>query len=193
MARRISTTPRTSIVRKTLLGGAVLAGVSLGAAGVASAATPGSTTTSPNSPNRPGGAPKGAPPTGGAKGAPPRGGLNPATMAHGPGETLLTGTALGKADDAARLAVPGATIIRAETDSSGASMYEVHMKKSDGSYVTVELNSSFQVVKTVAGFGGPPAGARGSAGPGGPGSPGGPPSQGSPGSQGGPPQSKAAA
>jgi len=81
-------------------------------------------------------------------------------MTHGPDETLLTGTDLQKADAAAKAAVPGATIIRAETDSSGASPYEVHMKKADGSYVTVELNSNFQAIKTISGFGAGPAGSR---------------------------------
>jgi hypothetical protein len=79
-------------------------------------------------------------------------------MSHGPGETLLTGSNLDKAVAAAKAAVPGGTVIRAETDSSGVAPYEVHMKKADGTYVTVELSSSFQVVKTVSGFGPGPAG-----------------------------------
>jgi hypothetical protein len=77
-------------------------------------------------------------------------------MAHGPGETLLTGDAAAKAKAAALAAVPGATVIRVETDSSGASTYEAHLKKSDGSYVTVELDSSFKVTGTESGFGGGP-------------------------------------
>jgi len=32
------------------------------------------------------------------------------------------------------------------------------MKKSDGTYVTVELDSSFNAIKTVSGFGAGPAG-----------------------------------
>jgi hypothetical protein len=86
-------------------------------------------------------------------------------MTHGPGETLLTGTDLQQATAAATAAVPGATVIRAETDSSGVAPYEVHMKKADGSYVTVELNSSFQVTTTESGFGPGPAGAQGGAPP----------------------------
>jgi hypothetical protein len=82
-------------------------------------------------------------------------------MTHGPGETLLTGTDLQKAEAAAKAAVPGATIIRAETDSSGASKYEVHMRKADGTYVTVELDANFNSVKTVSGFGAGPAGGAG--------------------------------
>ena len=81
-------------------------------------------------------------------------------MTHGPGETLLTGTELTQATAAAEAAEPGATVVRAETDSSGDSTYEVHMKKSDGSYVTVELDSAFKVTGTESGFGPGPAGGK---------------------------------
>jgi hypothetical protein len=81
-------------------------------------------------------------------------------MTHGPNETLLTGTDLQSATAAATAAVPGATVIRAETDSSGASPYEVHMKKADGTYVTVELDSSFKAITTVSGFGPGPQGSQ---------------------------------
>ena len=80
---------------------------------------------------------------------------NPATMAHGPGETLLTGSDAAKAKAAALAAVPGATVIRVETDSGDAA-YEAHLEKSDGSFVTVEMDSSFHVTGTESGFGGPP-------------------------------------
>ncbi len=132
-------TPRRSIVRKTLSTGALATGVS--PAGVASAATSSSgssrSTTEPN----------------GSPGAP----ANPATITPGPDDTLLTGTDLQKAEAAARAAVPGATLIRAETDSPGPAPYEVHLRKADGSEVTVELNSSFQAIKTITGFGPGPA------------------------------------
>jgi hypothetical protein len=86
---------------------------------------------------------------------------DPATVNHGPGETLLTGTTASQVTAAAKAAVPGATIIRVETDSDGAA-YEAHMKKADGSFVTVKLDKSFKVTSTVAGFGGPgPRGASG--------------------------------
>jgi hypothetical protein len=136
-------TRRFSIIRKTLVTGAVVAGASLGAAGIASAASTTSSSTAPAAGSY--GAPSGAP-------------ANPATLTHGPNETLLTGTSLQKADAAAAAAVPGATIVRAETNSSGASPYEVHMKKADGSYVTVELDSNFKVLTTIRGFGAGPAG-----------------------------------
>ena len=50
--------------------------------------------------------------------------------------------------------------MRAETNSSGASPYEVHMKKADGSYVTVEMDSNFKVLTTINGFGAGPAGSQ---------------------------------
>jgi hypothetical protein len=77
-------------------------------------------------------------------------------MAHGPNETLLIGSDLTKATAAANAAVSGATVIRAETDSSGNATYEVHLKKADGTDVTVELDSNFAVTGTVSGFGAGP-------------------------------------
>jgi hypothetical protein len=41
------------------------------------------------------------------------------------------------------------------------------MKKADGSYVTVYLDSNFKVKSTTSGFGGGPAGQAGPNGPGG--------------------------
>jgi len=82
---------------------------------------------------------------------------DPASMRHGPDETLLTGSTASKVTAAAKTAVPGATIIRVETDSSGHA-YEAHMQKSDGSFVTVYFDKSFKVTGTVDGFGGPPPG-----------------------------------
>ena len=138
--------------RRTLVTGAVAAGASLGAAGLASAATSSSTTptSASSSTTSPSSAPASTPPAGA--------GTDPATLSHGPNETLLTGTDLQKATAAATAAVPGATVIRAETDSSGASPYEVHMKKADGTDVTVELDSSFAAVTTISGFGAGPTG-----------------------------------
>jgi hypothetical protein len=87
----------------------------------------------------------------------PAQGFNPATVAHGPGETLLTDGNATKATAAAKAAVPGATIIRVETDSGGA-VYEAHMKKADGSYVTVKMDKNFKVTNVDNGFGAGPAG-----------------------------------
>lgn len=75
-----------------------------------------------------------------------------ATLTHGPNETLLTGADLRSATTAE----PGATTVRAETDSGG-SAYEVHMQKTDGTYATVKLDSSFTVTSTEQGFGSGPA------------------------------------
>jgi hypothetical protein len=146
--------------------GAVLVGTTAGAAGIASAATTGSSSSSSTSTSS-GSAASTAPAYGTAPtGAPSS--VNPAKMTHGPGETLLTGTNLSSAVAAAKAAEPGATVIRAETDSSGKGTYEVHMQKSDGSDVTVYLNSSFKVTSTGSGFGAGPAGDP-AGGPGGPG------------------------
>jgi hypothetical protein len=145
------TTPNRA--RRLLLSAAAVGGLSLGAAGVASAATASSTPTSSSS-----SASSSAAPTQPPKGA-PSGAIDPSTVAHGPNETLLTGTDLASATAAAQAAEPGATIIRVETDSSGDATYEAHMKKADGTFVTVELDSSFKVTSTKSGFGPGPAGA----------------------------------
>lgn len=71
--------------------------------------------------------------------------------ANGMTETLLTGDELTSATKAAEAAEPGATVVRAETDAEGAK-YEVHMKKSDGSMVTVKLDASFNVTSTENGM-----------------------------------------
>jgi len=155
--------------RSWLMTAAVATGLAVGAAGLAGAATGASSgSSSTTAPSAASG--YGQPPSG----QPPSGGQDPATMTHGPNETLLTGDTATKAKDAALAAVPGATVIRVETDSSGAGTYEAHLKKSDGTEVTVLMDSSFKVTSTVDGFGGP-----GPQGSGGPGRPGGPSSNGS--------------
>ena len=119
----------TNTARRWLVTGALALGAAGGAAGVASAASGGSSSHH--------------------RGAPPG---NPAQLSHGPGETLLTGSAASKAKAAALAAVPGATVIRVETDS-GPAAYEAHLRKADGSEVTVKLDASFHVVATQSGFG----------------------------------------
>ena len=42
--------------------------------------------------------------------------------------------------------VPGGTIVRVETDADGVATYEAHMTKSDGTPVTVYVDSNFQFV-----------------------------------------------
>ena len=58
---------------------------------------------------------------------------------------MLTGSDAQQATDAALAAVPGATVIRVETDSDAGGTYEVHLTKADGTVATVKLDASFQV------------------------------------------------
>jgi hypothetical protein len=86
-----------------------------------------------------------------------------------PGESLVTGDVESKIVAAAKAEVPGATVIRAENDSDGDT-YEVHMKKADGSVVTVTFDADFKVTGTHEGFadpakGGPAGGPQGGHGP----------------------------
>ena len=86
-----------------------------------------------------------------------------------PGESLVTGDALTKLTDAALAKFPGATVIRVENDSDG-DKYEVHLKKADGSVVTVTFDENFVVTGDHEGFGdpakgGPAGGPRGDHGP----------------------------
>jgi hypothetical protein len=78
-----------------------------------------------------------------------------------PDETVLTDGTANQVKDAALKKVPGATVLRVETDADG-SPYEAHLRKSDGSLVTAKVNKQFQVTDVQQGFGG---------GPGGPGGP----------------------
>jgi hypothetical protein len=160
--------------RSWIMTAAVATGLAVGAAGLAGAATGGSSgsssTTAPSAASGYGQAPSGQAPSGQApSGQPPAGMQDPATMPNGPGETVLTGDAATKAKDAALAAVPGATVIRVETDSSGAGTYEAHLKKSDGTEVTVLMDANFTVTSTVDGFGSGPGGRGGPQG--GPGRP----------------------
>jgi hypothetical protein len=144
-------------LRSWIVTGALAAGAAVGAAAAANAATGGSS----------GSTGSGAPPAFVANGA-PRPPAGPGGAGHGPGETLLTGTAASKAKAAALAAVPGATVLRVETDS-GPATYEAHMRKADGTFVTVKVDSSFHVTAVQDGMGAGPPGGR----------PNGPPSGGS--------------
>jgi hypothetical protein len=136
--------------RAWIVTGAAAAGAMIGTAGIALAAgnsgtaTPTPSASSSSSPEQPG--------TGTGK--------DPADAGHGPGETLLTGDTAAKVKAAALAAVPGGTIIRVETDSGGA-VYEAHMKKADGTEVTVKFDANFKVTATEAGHGKGPAGGGG--------------------------------
>jgi hypothetical protein len=138
--------------RKLLLGG-VIAGSLLagGAIGTLALGTAGAATNTPSTSTPSSSAPSSSPPSN--SGTPPQQDWSKAGhQANGITETLLTGDALTKAKAAAEAAVPGATAQRAETDAEGAA-YEVHMTKSDGSIVTVKLDSNFNVTKTIDGMG----------------------------------------
>ncbi len=84
--------------------------------------------------------------------APAVNGADPSTVAHGPDETLLTDGTAEKVAAAALAEVPDGSIIRVETDSSG-SPYEAHVRKSDGSIVTVMIDEDFTVTSVESGFG----------------------------------------
>jgi hypothetical protein len=71
---------------------------------------------------------------------------------NGTKEEVLTGDTADKVKAAAEKAVPGATVIRVENDAEGAT-YEAHMKKSDGSLVTVKFDANFTVTSTEDGMG----------------------------------------
>lgn len=79
-------------------------------------------------------------------------------------EKQLTGSDAAKAKAAALEAVPGGTVIRVETDA-GDAKYEAHMKKADGTLVTVKMDKDFNVTAVEDGMGkgdprplGPPPG-----------------------------------
>jgi hypothetical protein len=144
--------------RSWLMTAAVATGLAVGAAGLAGAATSGgsssSSTTAPSASSAYGAPFNGQAPTG----QPPAGAQDPASMPNGPGETLLTGDQATQAKQTALAAVPGATVIRVETDSSGQGTYEAHLKKSDGTEVTVVMDANFKAIATDNGFGRGPQG-----------------------------------
>ena len=121
--------------RTLLIVSAAAVGAAIGGAGIASAATTGASSTTAASSAASSGTPA----------------ADPATLSHGPGETLLTGTAAAKVTAAAQKEVPGGTIIRVETDSGGAA-YEAHIRKADGTYVTVKFDKTTQNGATTLHF-----------------------------------------
>ncbi len=133
---------RLNRTTKLMMVGAAMVGAAIGGAGIAGAATstsnPATSTSAPAS---------------SASGSTPANAPDPASVSHGPGETLLTGTTADQVKAAALAAVPNSTVIRVETDSEG-SPYEAHLKKSDGTYVTVKVDANFKVTSTEDGFGG---------------------------------------
>jgi uncharacterized membrane protein YkoI len=66
----------------------------------------------------------------------------------GPGgrsdEKALTGDTADKVKAAALAKVPGATVLRVETDADHGSPYEAHLRKSDGTEIEVLVNKDFE-------------------------------------------------
>jgi uncharacterized membrane protein YkoI len=114
-------------VKKTIMAIAVLGAIAVGASAIARAASK-SGTASRQGTQAP---------------APPR-----------QKETPLTGDTADKVKQAALDKVPGATVLRVETDAQG-SPYEAHLRKSDGTEVTVKVDKQFKAtaVEALRGFG----------------------------------------
>lgn len=62
---------------------------------------------------------------------------------HRSGETAVTGSKAATLKAAALKAVPGGTVVRVESDADGAA-YEVHVRKADGTHVTVKFDSALK-------------------------------------------------
>lgn len=86
--------------------------------------------------------------------------VDPASLPNGPGETVLTGTEAEQVTAAALAAEPGATVIRVETDSSGHT-YEAHITTADGTQKTLYFNENFEADGSDEGFGPGPQGDHG--------------------------------
>lgn len=112
-----------------------------------------------------------APSAGSHPGRPGPGGARPVR----PDEKSVTAATAATLRAAALRAVPGGSVYRIETDA-GDGAYEVHMKKADGSLVTVKFDRNLKVTKVEKGMGAGDPGAWGH----GSGVPG--PGQGAPGS-----------
>ena len=120
-------------INRKIGAGAVALGVALGSYGVASAASGSGTTTTTSPPATPS-----APST--AAAAPQGWGGQRSD------ETLLTGDTAAKVKAIALAKVPGATVVRVETDADGHAAYEAHLTKSDGSLATVYVDKDLNFV-----------------------------------------------
>ena len=85
-----------------------------------------------------------------------------------PAQTALTGDTADKVKAAALEKVPGATVLRVESGGPSGSAYHAHLRKSDGTEVTVLVNSSFVGTSVQTGRGGGKGGPGHRGGPGGP-------------------------
>jgi uncharacterized membrane protein YkoI len=122
----------TDRIKNIALIGASLAALALGGAAIAGAASGGSSSNGNTAAASPGRASVGLPP-------------------QRADETPLTGDALAQVRAAALARVSGGTIERVETDGDGNAAYEAHMRRSDGSRVTVYVDKSFDVVSVKSG------------------------------------------
>jgi hypothetical protein len=125
----------------TLAGGILAGTMSASAAGSSSSASPSAAATAPSQSGTGGPASGQSPPAGG-------GGATPVRS----DEKALSTADAAKVTAAALKAVPGGTVYRVETDA-GDGTYEAHVKKADGSLVTVKLDASFAVTKVESGMG----------------------------------------
>ena len=133
----------------TLAGGILAGTMSASAAGSSSSAAP---SAAPSTPGQSGG---GGPTSGQS---PPSGGGGSSPVRSD--EKALSTADAAKVTAAALKAVPGGTVYRVETDAGDAT-YEAHMKKADGTLVTVKLDADFAVTKVESGMGqGDPAPAK---------------------------------
>lgn len=139
---------RWSIERLVVIG-ALAVGVAAGSYGIASAASgPGSSSVGTSSLATNGiglqaaTAPSAQPPWGGQRSD----------------ETLLTGSDATKVKQLALGKLPGATVVRVETDADGNAAYEAHVVQADGTPATVYVNKAFEVVKVESGMPAPPQG-----------------------------------
>jgi hypothetical protein len=69
-----------------------------------------------------------------------------------PDEKAVSSTIAARLKAAALKAVPGGTVLRVETDA-GDAVYEAHMKKADGSFVTVKFDKAYAVTAVEDGMG----------------------------------------
>jgi hypothetical protein len=67
-------------------------------------------------------------------------------------EKAVSADVAAKLKAAALKSVPGGTVFRVETDAGDAA-YEAHVKKSDGSFVTVKFDKSYAVTAVEDGMG----------------------------------------
>ena len=134
MDRKHRAVPRTLVVA-AVVGGAALGSYGMAAAASGSGSTPSTTSSSANTATTSASTQSTAAP----KAQNPWG-------AQRSDETLLTGDAASKVRQLALSKLPGATIVRVETDADGHAAYEAHVVKADGTRATVYVDKQFNVV-----------------------------------------------